>query len=170
MTRRTWLIIGGVVVLFLIVLGVGAFLLLPSITSANQGNATTPSPTVAATATRTLGPIAQALRTNRMTIKSQIAQALKLTPKQLTTQLKSGETLSAIATAQGISATQLQTIISDAVTSNMQAEVNNGTLTQKQVDAIIKRFENKPQSLDVYLGGKAQKAQGTSTPTPTATP
>ena len=168
MTRRTWLIIGGVVVLFLIVLGVGAFLLLPSITSANQGNATTPAPTVAATATRTLGPVAQALRTNRMTIKSQIAQALKLTPKELTAQLKAGKTLSDVATAQGITSTQLQTIISSAVTSSMQTEMNNGTLTQKQVNAIIKRFENKPQTLDVYLGGKAQNAQ--ATPTPTATP
>lgn len=82
--------------------------------------------------------------------------------------LKTGKTLSEVASTQGISATQLQTIISNAITSNMQTAINNGTLTQKQVNAIIKRFENKPQTLDSYLGGNVQKAQGTPTPTITS--
>jgi flagellar basal body-associated protein FliL len=165
MKRSTILIIGGAVVILLIALGVGAFFLLPSLTAASQAN-TTATPTVAPTPTQTVNKIAQDLRQNAPTIKSQIAQGLKLTPDQLTAQLQAGKTLSQVAAAQGISPTQLQTIVTNAIETGMQPAVADGDLTQTQLDRLAKRYANNPDLLDRLLGGKAVK-RNQATPTPT---
>ena len=49
-----------------------------------------------------------------------MAQGLKLTPEQLAAQLKSGQTLSAIATAQGLSTVQLQNLIATSLQNSLQ--------------------------------------------------
>ncbi|MBV9228697.1 MAG: hypothetical protein JOZ18_05225, partial [Chloroflexi bacterium] len=115
MERRMLYIIGGALVLVLILVGVSIFVIIPAITSANNTQVASATPTVTVSPTpanRNL--FAPYLKQYGPTIKSQIAQGLHLTPDQLTTQLKSGQSLSSIATAQGVSATQLQTIIANA--------------------------------------------------------
>src|SRR6266480_3175751 len=84
-------------------------------------------------------------------LKNHIAQGLHLTPDQLTSQLKSGKTLSDIATAQNISSTQLQTIVGNAIQNALKPAVTEGTLTQKQVDKLTKRFQSNPVLLDHLL-------------------
>src|SRR2546421_4176659 len=66
-------------------------------------------------------------------------------------QLKSGKTLSDIATAQNISSTQLQTIVGNAIQNALKPAVTDGTLTQKQVDKLTKRFQSNPVLLDHLL-------------------
>ena len=165
MVRRVLYIIIGAIVVVLILIGVGVFVLLPKITSANSPQAT-PTPVVSSTATPTKGnAVTAALKQYAPNIRSQMAQGLHLTTDQLATQLRSGKTLTQVATAQGVSATQLQSLISNAVTTSLQPAVDGGTLTQKQVDALVKRYQKNPALLDKMLGGKAVKSKATATPT-----
>ncbi len=165
--RVLFTIIGILLLIFL--LSIGALFLIPTLTSASQKTAATPAPTIAVTANKTVNPTTLALRTNRSDIINQIAQGLKLSPTQLTTDLQGGQTLTQIASTQGVSSTQLQTIVSTAIQTSLQASVTSGELTQKQVQAIIKRFEKQPTQLDRFLAGRAIK-KGTPTPTVSATP
>lgn len=153
MNKRLLYSIIGAIVVVVLAIGIGVFVLLPSITSANTGPTSTPTPTVTATTTPThkSNGVAKLVRQYAPTIKTQIAQSLKLTPDQLTTDLKSGKTLSQIATAQNVSASQLQTIESTAVQTSLAPAVTSGTLTQQQVTGVIKRFEKNPTQLDKLL-------------------
>ncbi len=86
-----------------------------------------------------------------------------MTTAQLQTQLQSGKTLSQIATAQNISATQLQTIVTGAVKSALQPAVSNGTINQLQVNAYVKRLQKNPQLLENILKtSKTSKTPKTS--------
>lgn len=153
MNRRLLYIIIGAIVVVVLAIGISVFVLLPSITSANTGPTSTPTPTVTATATPTHkgNGVAKIVRQYAPAIKTQIAQGLKLTPDQLTTDLKSGKTLSQIATAQNVSASQLQTITNAAVQTSLRPAVTAGTVTQQQVTGVIKRFEKNPTQLDKLL-------------------
>ncbi len=170
MIRRTlFMLIGGAVALLLILIGIAAFIFWPLVTSAHtsQTTATPTAPVVTTTPTVKPGTaIAKLLKQSAPAIKMQIAQGLKLTPEQLAAQLQTGKTLSEVATTQGVSTTQLQTIITNAVETNLKSGVDNGTLTQKQLDNLAKRYANRPALLDKLLGGKAIKATPTITPTP----
>ena len=171
MVRRLLYILIGVAVIFLILVVISLFTFLPMITSAHTSQ-TTPTPTATmpaptTTPTKQSGNVAaKLLKQYGPDIKAQIAQGLKLTPEALTAQLKTGETLGEVATAQGVSATQLQTIIANALQTNLKPAVDDGTLTQKQLNNITKRYERNPALLDKLLGGKAVKATPTITPIP----
>ncbi len=170
MIRRTLLIlIGGAVALLLILIGIAAFIFWPVVTSAHTSQ-TTPTPTspaVTVTPTTQGGTgLAKVLKQYTPDVKTQIAQGLKLTPAQLTTQLRAGKTLSDVATAQNVSKAQLQTIVSNAVETGLKPAVDDGTLTQKQLDKLAKRYANNPTLLDKLLAGKAAKATPKVTPTP----
>src|SRR6266487_2315360 len=101
MARRLIVIISGAIVLVLILIAVGVFVIH---SQANATNATaTPTVTITATPAKRSNPYAKPLRQYGPDIKNQIAQGLKLTPDQLTSQLQSGKSLTDIATAQGFS-------------------------------------------------------------------
>ena len=165
MIRRMIFLLLGTIAVVLVLIGVTVFVFLPKITSASA------PPTVAtpiASATATKAPVSattKALRTYGLTIKNQIAQGLHLTTDQLTTQLRSGQTLTQIATTQGVSSSQLQTIVSQAIATGLQPAISDGSLTQKQVSSLAKRYEKTPNLLDKLLGGKAFKSSVTPTPT-----
>ncbi|GAC1391503.1 MAG: hypothetical protein NVS4B11_38190 [Ktedonobacteraceae bacterium] len=166
MARRTLYIIIGAVALLLLLIGVGIFTVLPMLTSAHT-NQVTATPTVPLTTTptkRSGNGTGKILKQYAPDIKNQIAQGLKLTPEQLTAQLQSGKTLSDVATAQGVSTTQLQTLISNALQTSLKPAIDNGDLTQKQLDKLTKRYENNPALLDKLLGGKGVKQSPTPTP------
>jgi hypothetical protein len=172
MARRTIFILGGAMVAVMILVGVSVFLLMPTITAAFAGQ-TTPTPTVVASPSTTAARknnVALYVQQYATTMKTQLAQGLKLTPDQLTTQLRSGKTLSQIATAQGVSATNLQSLIASTLQSGLQPAVDAGNITQKQVDALIKRYQKNPDLLDRFLGASAAKQKGTAAATPTPTP
>jgi hypothetical protein len=165
MQKRTLYFIIGGVVLALIVIGIGVFVLLPTITSANAGSVATATPTVIATPKG--NGVAKIVKQYTPEIKNQVAQSLHMTADQLTAQLQAGQTLSAIATAQKVSSTQLQTIVANAIQTALQPAVDSGQLTSKQVSNLVKRYQNNPQQLDRLLGAKASPK---ATPTPTLTP
>ena len=166
MTKRILYILIGAIVVVLIAVGVGVFVLLPKITSANSPQAT-PTP-VATTKTKTKQTTeAGIVKEYGPDIRNQIAQGLHLTPEQLTTELRSGQTLDQIATTQGVSSTQLTTLISSSVTSGLQPAVTAGTLTQKQVDNLVKRYEKNHTPLEKLLSVIKTSKNKTATPTPT---
>ena len=167
MQKRTLYIILGAIAVIVIGVGIGIFVL-AAITSASAQVTAKPTPPVATTTASKGNSIAKILRQYAPDIKSQVAQGLKLTPDQLTAQLKAGKTLPDIAVAQGIPSTQLQTIIKDALENALKPAVAHGELTQVQVDRQVKRFTGDPALLDRLLGGGSSK--GTKQGTPSAAP
>lgn len=151
MSRRLLYIIVGAIVVVVLAIGIGVFVVLPSVTSANNSATSTPTPIVSATTTTKTNTVNKTLKQYAPAIKTQIAQGLKLTPDQLTTDLKAGKTLSDIATAQNVSATQLQTLVGTALQSGLKPAVDAGTLTQKQVDRLVKHYQSNPTLLDKTL-------------------
>ena len=172
MVRRTlFILIGGAAALLLILVGIAVFIFWPLVTSAHSTSSTsttvvTPTTTPDTTSTPTTqSKIAQQLKHYTPDIKTLIAQGLKLTPDQLTTQLHLGKTLSDIANAQGVSAVQLQRIVTNAVETGLKPAVDDGTITQKQLDKLTKRYASNPTLLDKLLGGKVVKKVPTVIPT-----
>jgi polyhydroxyalkanoate synthesis regulator phasin len=84
-------------------------------------------------------------------IANQVAQSLHMTTNQLKAQLQSGKSLSDIATAQGISSSQLHTIVINAIQSTLNKAVSDGNLTQQQATNIMQKLEQNPQFLDRIL-------------------
>ncbi len=165
MQKRTVFILSGAAVLLVALLLVGFLVVAPAITSANNAPATTPTVTATTppstpTTGNNKGQVVKILKQNKSQILNQIAQGLHMTSAQLQTQLQSGKTLSQIATAQNISATQLQTIVTNAVKSALQPAVSSGTINQLQVNAYVKRLQKNPQVLENAL--KASKTSKTS--------
>lgn len=163
MQKRTVFILSGAVVLLVVLLLVGFLVVAPAITSANNTPAPTPTatatiPTPAPTTGNNKGQISKILKQDKTQLLDQIAQGLHITPAQLQTQLQSGKTLSQIATAQNVSASQLQVIVTNAVKSALQPAVSNGTINQLQVNAFVKRLQKNPQVLENVLKAKASKA------------
>jgi len=81
-------------------------------------------------------------------IESQVAQGLKLTSSQLTADLKNGQSLSQIATAQSVTSAQLHTIVLNAVQSAANQAVKDGKLTQTQATALMTGLQQHPTILD----------------------
>ena len=167
--KRTLYLIIGTTLLVAIAIGVGVFAILSSLATSANAKVPTPTPVVATTATKG-NATAKLLRQYAPDIKNQIAQGLKLTPDQLTLQLKAGKTLSDIAVAQGVTSTQLQTIITSAIENGLKPAVDSGALTQTQVDRQAKRFAADPTLLDRLLGGGSTKGTKQATPAATSAP
>nr|MBA2677652.1 hypothetical protein [Ktedonobacteraceae bacterium] len=132
------LVIVGAVVLVLLILGIAGFVLLPKLTAPASDQKAASTPAASTPAARNV--YAPYLAQYRGTIRSQIAQGLHLSDTQLEDQLGSGKTLSSIATDQKISNSQLQTLVTNAFQNGFQPAVSGGNLTQKQVDALVKRM------------------------------
>ena len=167
--------ITGVSILALLLLAIGALVILPDLTASASNPASDPTPvamttpTASATTPANKGGNARYLAQYRNTIRSQIAQGLNLPVAQLIARLKGGATLTSIASAQGISSSQLQTIVKNAFQQGYQPAINSGNLTQKQVNSLTDRMLKQPQTLDRYLD--VQPRNGTkakASPTPTA--
>jgi len=99
----------------------------------------------------------QFLQKYRSDIVNQVAQGLHLTSSQLVSDLKAGESLTQIATAQHISAAQLQTIVTNAVDSSLKTAVSAGDLTQAQATAYTTFMQNHPHWLQSLLSRHIHK-------------
>jgi hypothetical protein len=168
MSKTLMIMVGGVAALVILVgIGIGVFLFMPTIAGA-IGNHATPTPTAAITTnngtpTSNQKASRQYLEQYLPGVTQQLAQGLKLTSDQLTTQLKSGKTLTQIATDQKITGSQLNAIITNALQSSLQPAVTSGKITQKQLTNQIKRFQKNPDQLGHLLIAQAHK-KGTPTP------
>ena len=97
------------------------------------------------------GAIYSSLRQYRPSIENQVAQGLHLTSAQLTTDLKNGQSLDQIAKAQGVSTSQLRTIVLNAVQSAANQAVKDGNLTQTQASDLMQALQRQPGILDHIL-------------------
>jgi polyhydroxyalkanoate synthesis regulator phasin len=99
------------------------------------------------------GVIMQSLKQYLPSVASQVAQGLHMTAAQLMSQLQSGKSLSDIATAQGVSSTQLQTLVTNAIQSAVNKAVSDGNLTQQQATNIMQMLQKNPGALNRLLIG-----------------
>ena len=93
----------------------------------------------------------QFLQKYRPVMINDIAKGLNLSSTQLTSDLKAGQSLSQIATAQKISSTQLQTIVTNAVQSALNKAVSSGDITQSQATAFMNSLKSHPALLNTIL-------------------
>jgi polyhydroxyalkanoate synthesis regulator phasin len=89
----------------------------------------------------------QFLQKYRPVMINDIAKGLNLSSTQLTSDLKAGQSLSQIATAQRVSATQLNTIVNNAIQDALRQAVSARDLTQAQADAYTQYLQKHPQLL-----------------------
>src|SRR6266699_2504690 len=82
-----------------------------------------------------------------------IATALHLTPEQITAQLQAGKNMTEIAAAQGVSASELQTIELKAYTHLFDAAIKAGDISQKDADQWLQLFQHNPQALEKVTVG-----------------
>lgn len=90
-----------------------------------------------------------------------VAKGLHLSVTDLEAKIQSGQSLSAIAKAQGVSDTQLQALVKSAVQDALKQAVAAGDLTQAQADQFSQQLTSNPQALEKLLnhsGGKGQMA------------
>ncbi len=95
----------------------------------------------------------QALKQYLPTVANQVAQGLHMSVDQLKTQLQSGKSLSDIASAQGVSSSQLQTIVTNAIQNAVNKAVSDGNLTQQQATNIMQMLQKNPGVLNRLLNG-----------------
>src|SRR6266699_6011982 len=77
-----------------------------------------------------------------------IATALHLTPEQITAQLQAGKSLTEIAAAQGVSASELQTIELKAFQHMFEVAVKSGGTSQQDADEWMQQLQHTPPLLD----------------------
>jgi polyhydroxyalkanoate synthesis regulator phasin len=99
------------------------------------------------------GVALQALKQYLPAVANQVAQGLHMTVDQLKTQLQSGKSLSDIATAQGVSSSQLQTLVTSAIQNAVDKAVSDGNLTQQQATNIMQMLQKNPGALIRLLNG-----------------
>ncbi len=98
------------------------------------------------------GIVLSSLKQYLPNVENQVAQGLKLTSSQLTADLKNGQNLDQIATAQGFSNSQLHTIVLNAIQSALNQAVKDGNLTQAQANAFMQALQQHPGTLDRLFG------------------
>ncbi len=84
-------------------------------------------------------------------LTNQVAQGLHLSTSQLQAQLQAGKSLNDIAAAQHVSASQLHTIVTNALQSTLQKAVAAGDLTQQQANKFMQFAQNHPGLVDRLL-------------------
>ncbi len=84
-------------------------------------------------------------------IANDVSRDLHLSTTDLQAKLQSGQTLSAIAKAQGVSETALQTSVKNAIQDALKQAVANGDLTQAQADQFSQQFASNPQFVEKML-------------------
>jgi polyhydroxyalkanoate synthesis regulator phasin len=94
------------------------------------------------------GVVLNSLKQYLPAAENQVAQGLKLTSSQLTTDLKNGQSLTQIAKAQGVSSAQLHTIVLNAAQSAVNQAVKDGNLTQAQANAFMTTLQQHPAVLN----------------------
>jgi polyhydroxyalkanoate synthesis regulator phasin len=95
----------------------------------------------------------QALKQYLPGVATQVAQGLHMTVDQLKAQLQSGKSLSEIATAQGVSSAQLQTLVTNTIQSTVTKAVSDGNLTQQQATNIMQMLQKNSGVLNHLLNG-----------------
>ena len=118
-------------------------------TSASTGNQTTTAPTKAGQQNLTVPVVT--LKQYVPNIRHMVAQSFNITDKALALDLQNGMHLTTIATQQGLSNTQLQTLLSSSISAGFQPAIMAGSLTQAQVSSFIQQTQQNPTTLEQQL-------------------
>jgi hypothetical protein len=78
----------------------------------------------------------------------QIADGLHLSPDEITQQLSAGNSMQDIASSQGVDPDQLHNIELKAITSLIDSEMKAGNIDEKNVNEVLNRLQNNPDTLD----------------------
>lgn len=84
-------------------------------------------------------------------IRHIVAQKFNITDKALALQLQNGIHLTDIAMQHGFSVTQLENLLSSAITLGFQPAVATGLLTQTQISTFIQQIQINPTTLEQQL-------------------
>lgn len=88
----------------------------------------------------------QTLAPARAAVESAVAGALKLSPATLESDLKAGQTIPQIATAQKVAIGDVNTAYLNAIKSQLSSAVSAGKLTQSQSDMLFSRVQQAVQA------------------------
>jgi polyhydroxyalkanoate synthesis regulator phasin len=99
------------------------------------------------------GVTMQSLKQYLPGVVTDVAKGLNISSTQLMSQLQSGKSLSDIATAQGVSSAQLQTLVTNAIQSAVNKAVSDGNLTQQQATNIMQMLQKNPGALNHLFNG-----------------
>jgi hypothetical protein len=116
-------------------------------TSANNGATSAP----ATTPQQNLTVPIVTLKQYAPNIRHMVAQSLNITDKALALDLQNGMHLTNLATQQGLSNAQLQTLLSSSITSGFQPAITAGSLTQAQVSSFVQQTQQNPTTLEQQL-------------------
>lgn len=105
------------------------------------------------------GVLRQVLKKYKTTLLNGVASGLHLSASQLQSDLQKGQTLSQIASAQKVSASQLHTIVLNAVQNTLNQARQAGDITQSQGDAFLQFLQKHPGLIDHLLHHKFAKKQ-----------
>lgn len=97
------------------------------------------------------GVVLSSLKQYLPDVANQVAQDLHMTADQLKSQLQSGKSLSAIASARGVSSSQLHTFVVNAIQNAVNKAVSDGNLTQQQATGFMQFLQKHPGILDRVL-------------------
>ena len=77
-------------------------------------------------------------------VMAAIAQKLGMTTDELTKALQSGQTITQLAQSKGVSLDDLKKVATDAMKTELDALVKQGTITQQQEDKMLSGMQNMP--------------------------
>ena len=77
-------------------------------------------------------------------VTAAVAQKLGMTTDELTKALQSGQTIDQIAQSKGVSLDDLKKVATDAMKTELDALVKQGTITQQQEDKMLSGMQNMP--------------------------
>jgi hypothetical protein len=122
-------------------------------TSTSTPAATTPMPTSTVTIQKTVlaRSFEETLGPYMPVFKQQLAQGLHLTVAQLTQKIRAGQTLTALASAQGVSKTQLSGLVVRALPTSLAPLVKAGRMTPQELERLTRYLKRNPNLLDSVL-------------------
>jgi hypothetical protein len=104
-----------------------------------------------------------------MTMKP-LATALGMTPKDVISALRSGQTVATLASTKGTTVAALQSAILSSVQTQLAQAVTNGKLTLTQENQILQNINSGNWVTQLQNMGQHKQSAPQQTPTPTPTP
>jgi len=96
------------------------------------------------------------------------ARALGISTAELQQDLRSGKTLKDVAASKGMDEAAFRSKLASVTKADLDTQVKDGNLTQKQEDAILQRLQNGP--IPFWDSTFPQRKEGPRGPAPTPTP
>lgn len=91
------------------------------------------------------------LKTYEATLLNQVALGLHMSANAVMADLNNGQSLSQIAATQGITESQLHTIVLNALQKTLRQAVQAGDITQKQADSLMNAVQKHPDVVEQFL-------------------